>query len=143
MSCHNIGKGMNSVVKVVVELLDDKIIEVEPARRIIAACRKGVNWCDGNEYEAIDCISRVRCGKCMKVIPKGKFLFSVWDVSNKVPDRYKILDNGSIALASDALCESCFDEVINQHCGDETAAEKEREYIMSTQSKEHYLSDGK
>ena len=32
---------------------DERKIEIEPAKEIIEACKKGVNWCDGNEYEAI------------------------------------------------------------------------------------------
>lgn len=49
MSCHSIGRGMNSVVKVVISLVDERKIEIEPAKEIIEACKKGVNWCDGNQ----------------------------------------------------------------------------------------------
>lgn len=42
MSCHNIGMGLNSVVDLVVDLMDDKEISVKAARAIIAKCRRGV-----------------------------------------------------------------------------------------------------
>lgn len=58
MSCHHIGKGMNAVVSEVINLLNDNEINLEAARKIIAVCRKGVHWCDGNKDEAISCISR-------------------------------------------------------------------------------------
>ena len=142
MSCHDIGRGMNSVVKVVIELFDSGKMELEATREIIAACRKGVNWCDGNEYEAIACIRRCRCGKCLRKVPKDEYLFSVWDVSREVPNRYRILDGGEIKIASDGLCESCFDEVMNAHCQDVDAGQRERKYIMSTEPQENYLSEG-
>ena len=142
MSCHDIGRGMNSVVKVVIDLFDEGKMEVSTAREIIVACRNGVNWCDGNEDEAIVCIRRCRCGKCLKKVPKGAYLFSVWDVSNDVPNRYRILDGGETKIASDGLCESCFDEVINTHCKDESAGKREREYIIADCREDEYLSEG-
>lgn len=142
MSCHDIGRGMNSVVNVVVDLYDKKKIEKEVAKTLIMACRKGVHWCDGNEYEATESIRRCRCGKCLEVVPEGNYLFSVWDVSNEVPDKYKILDDKSTMLASDGLCEKCFDEVINAYCQDSTAGAREREYILLHEDENNYLSEG-
>jgi len=142
MSCHNIGRGMDSVVKVVIALFDNGKMEVEVAKEIIAACRKGVNWCDGNEYEAIASIRRCRCGKCLRKVPKDACLFSVWDVSGEVPNRYRILDGGEIKIASDGLCKNCFDEVLNAHCQDVGAGQRERRYIMSKEPVENYLSEG-
>lgn len=142
MSCHDIGRGMNSVVEIVIKLFDEGKIEKDVARTIIAACRKGVYWCDGNQEEAIQSIRRCRCGKCLEIIEKGKYLFSVWDVSNDVPNRYNILDKGDPILASDGLCEKCFNEVINKHCNDDNAGKREQAYIISEQDKEYYLSEG-
>ena len=48
MSCHNIGRGMNYVVKNVIKMYDTGELTLEAARKIIAAARRGVNWCDGN-----------------------------------------------------------------------------------------------
>ena len=69
-------------------------------------------------------------------------MFSVWDVSQEVPNRYQILDGSEIKIASDGLCEGCFDEVLNAHCQDIEAGKRERKYIMSEESQESYLSEG-
>lgn len=58
MSCHNIGRGMDSVVVQVIKLLEENEISKEAARKIIIACRNEVYWCDGNEYEAVESINR-------------------------------------------------------------------------------------
>lgn len=143
MSCHDIGRGMNSVVDKVIVLLDDGYVSLEAARAIIAACRKGVYWCDGNEYEAVASIRRCRCGKCLKVIKEGKPLFSVWDLPYDFPDVGHILDKGEIVYATDGFCETCFDEVLADHCGDADAGPKMRKYIMEHCGERSYLSDGR
>lgn len=140
MSCHDIGRGMNSVVKVVVELYDDGKIDKKAAMKIIRACKDGVNWCDGNDGEAIDYIRRCRCGKCFKMIPKGEKLYSVWDVSNEVPDKYKIDDRFELAL--DGLCQDCFDIVLNEYCQDNNAGERERNYIEKDEDPKYFTSTG-
>ena len=75
MSCHDIGRGMNTVVRTTITLFDEGKITLESARAIIVSCRKGVHWCDGNEGEAISYISECICGKCMKKAEKGEKLF--------------------------------------------------------------------
>ena len=74
MSCHDIGRGLNSVVGVVITLYDEGKLDIETARTIIVACRKGVHWCDGNEDEAVMRLRTCRCGKCLKVVKKGEEL---------------------------------------------------------------------
>ena len=131
---------MNSVVKVTIELYDAGKIDRESAIKVIHACAKGVNWCDGNEYEATDYIRRCRCGRCLKMVPEGEKLYSVWAVSNDVPRAYRIDDD--FELASDGLCEECFDIVLNQRCDDQSAGERERKYIESKNDPKRYLSTG-
>ncbi len=140
MSCHDIGRGLNSVVKKIIELLENNNISKEAAKEIIIACRKGVHWCDGNEEEAIECIRRCYCGNCMERIEAGKPLYSVYDVSWDMPDRYNIKKNFN--LATDGLCEDCFIKIINQHCSDEKAAEKEIVYIKEKCTEDEYISEG-
>ena len=140
MSCHDIGRGMNSVVKVTIELYDAGKINRESTIKVIRACANGVNWCDGNRDEATDYIRRCRCGRCLKMVPEGEKLYSVWDVSHDVPRRYDIDDD--FGLASDGLCEECFDLVLNQHCGDQSAGERERKYIEEQNDPRQYLSTG-
>lgn len=65
MSCHSIGRGMASVAKVVLNEYDSGHIPYESAFRLLMACRDGVNWCDGNEYEATSDFED-RCGLCLR-----------------------------------------------------------------------------
>ena len=142
MSCHDIGRGMNSVAKVVIGLYDENKFDRNTARILLAACRNGVHWCDGNEDEAIASLRGCRCGKCLSVIKQGDKMFSVWDVSDDVPRRYQVLDSVIPALASDRLCESCFDEVMDDHCGIAGAGEREKKYIIEQYAEESYTSKG-
>ena len=139
MSCHNIGRGLNSVVRTTISLMDQGIISKDAAKTIVNSCFRGVNWCDGNPYEAVDYINRCMCGRCMKLVPEGEKLYSVYDVSSKVPNRYDIDEN----LASDGLCEECFDTVLSEHCKDESAGERERRYIEEHEEPDRYTSTGK
>lgn len=82
ISCHDIGRGMNEVVKITIELYDAKAIDINTAKKIIASCAAAGNWCDGNEYEATAYICRCKCGKCFKMIPRDEKMYSVWNVSN-------------------------------------------------------------
>lgn len=144
MSCHSIGHGMNSVVKKVLELYDSGEVGMDQTRTLIAACRKGVNYCDGNEYEATECMDSCRCGRCLKTFVKGERFFSLYDVSDEISRRQmrEIVNNNNSPLATDSLCEECFDDVINTFCNDETAGEREREYIVRHWSEDHYTSEG-
>lgn len=130
------------MVDLVVGLMDDGDISVKAARAIIAKCRKGVYWCDGNESEAIACIRRCRCGKCLEFIEEGKPLFSIWDLPYGFPDADTILDQEKMEYATDGFCESCFDEVLAAHCDDESIGPKMRKYIMEHCDERSYLSDG-
>ena len=143
MSCHDIGRGLNTVTKKVIELYDLGCYSTETARDLIATARNGVHWCDGNEYEAVACIRRCRCGRCLKKMKPGEYLFSVWDVPYSVPKSEEIIDCEHIEdekpLASDGLCEECFDIILGKHCNDLTAGERERKYIMEHCDEDEYL----
>lgn len=138
MSCHDIGRGMNSVVRTTITLMDEGKVSKSAARVIVNSCAKGVNWCDGNQDEATEYIRRCLCGRCMKKVPKGEKLYSVWDVSMDVPNRYDVDKD----LASDGLCEECFDLVLNSHCQDDEAGPRERAQIESHSKEEDYTSTG-
>ncbi len=40
MSDHNIGRGLNAVVKTVIELYDATALDIDSAKKIIASCGK-------------------------------------------------------------------------------------------------------
>ena len=44
MSCHNIGRGLNSVTEVVMELFFTGEISEEAMKKLVTACRKGVHF---------------------------------------------------------------------------------------------------
>ncbi len=96
MSCHDIGRGMNFVAKLISEMYDTGEISRETAVKIFRRLQKGVHWCDGNEYEAIACISN-RCGICLKELEEGEVLY---------PPHFEIKEE-HLEAATDYLCEEC------------------------------------
>lgn len=141
MSCHDIGRGMNNVVRVTMRLMDEGKISKEAAKVIVQCCAKSVYWCDGNEYEATDYIRRCICGKCMTLVPKGEKLYSIWRIKDpfkRVPAIARQFD-----LATGSLCEACFDSIFNKYYGDDTAGERERQFIEAhSNNSDEYLSTG-
>ena len=129
---------MNSVVRTVVSLMDEKKISKDAAKTIIRCCANSVNWCDGNSSEATDYVRRCMCGRCMKRVPAGEKLYSVYQVSDAVKNRYHLDDH----LGSDGLCEECFDIVLAEHCKDAATGERERKYIEEQYDSEDYISTG-
>ncbi len=138
MSCHDIGRGMNSVVRTTITLLDKDEISIEAAKEILWSCAKGVNWCDGNRYEAVDYIQGCRCGRCLKKLPKGEKLYSVDSVSIPFTNGNKLWNY----TITGRLCPNCFDDVLNGYCKDENTGERERHYIEDNCDEEYYLSAG-
>ena len=126
MSCHDIGRGLNSVVKVVMKLYDLNKISFEAAKKIIIACKNGVGWCDGNEYEAIDYIVNCRCGRCLKMVPKGQKLYDIINTSSEI-DGWDIIKK--MDLISYCLCDECFDQVFAEYFGDPSIAQSEKNHI--------------
>ena len=53
MSCHDIGRGLNEVVRMTISLYNSKRIGLKEAKSVIATCAEAVNWCDGNSYEKL------------------------------------------------------------------------------------------
>lgn len=139
MSCHDIGRGMNEVVRMTVSEFDRGEISAGAARRIIATCGVAVHWCDGNEGEALAYIRRCRCGKCLKLIPKGEKLLSLWELPYNYHDVVT-----KARLAADGICEKCFDEIMPGFCMGDDDAESLKAEIKNRYEDypENYLSDG-
>lgn len=117
MSCHSIGHGMNSVVSVIMREYLQGDISLEPARRLIVACRHGIDWCDGNEYEAVECIHD-RCGSCLEKKASGELidLYSLdYEARHKQAKIYEYVDR---EVANHCLCASCFDRIANEVYGE-------------------------
>ena len=113
MSCHDIGHGLNSVTKVVLELFEEGKIDKESTSRLLAACRRGVNWCDGNEGEAIEeAIDLGYCGLCLE---KSDELSNIYDNDLGYPEMYKVFDKYDKTAAHFFLCPECKEKVINEY----------------------------
>lgn len=116
MSCHDIGRGLNTVSMVVIDLYDHGEISVEAARKLLHQCRKGVHWCDGNEYEAVACCYENRCGYCLKKLEPGtplldlfsviRFLYDLQDIAEYNKSRI-IIDCVEKKAGYDFFCEDC------------------------------------
>ncbi len=140
MSCHDIGRGMNEVVRMTISLLDKGEIEMEPAKKIIATCRAAVNWWDGNEEEASLYISNCRCGKCMKIIPIGEKLLSLYSFDDIIGLQYR--DYRTEHIVSDKVCEQCFDELVTKYSDDVTSAKEATDKRLEGMNSKEYISEG-
>ena len=87
---------MNFVAILIKEMYDAGEIPRETAVKIFRRLQGGVHWCDGNEYEAIECISN-RCGICLKELEKGEILYPP----------YLNVKEEHLEAATDYLCEEC------------------------------------
>ena len=137
MSCHDIGRGMNTVVYKTMGLYQSGKIEKQAAKEIIEKCRKGVNWCDGNEYEAIDCIEGRVCGYCMNIVNKNEKMYRLydalyWDTIKKI--EAKISDEKLITFS---YCKECFKNLLSMQYDDDKCKEiiekmdKEENFVLS------------
>ena len=113
MSCHDIGRGMASVAKVIINLYESNQIDKGAAVRLIHACRKGVLWCDGNEGEAMDPV--VEAGYCGLCFEKKENLSSVYDNDIGYPGMYDVFDDYDDTAAHDFLCPECKQHIISEY----------------------------
>ena len=137
MSCHDIGRGLSSVVKVILKKLDSGEISADTARDLLHACRMGVYWCDGNEYEAMIQMHQMRCGYCLKKLSEGDTIYDLNDVSNSFKtehnDEIKAID----AMAADYfLCRECFEKLFDSIAPG--AGEEQRRYIEEKCSEDRW-----
>lgn len=66
MSCHNIGRGVDSIMEKVLEMYDDGKISKEAALEMVKTFPEAVHCCDGNEYEAQETLTETHCAACLK-----------------------------------------------------------------------------
>lgn len=103
MSCHDIGRGLNEVTRVVLKEYDEGRIPYEPTFRILKQCKKSVHWCDGNEGEAVVCMYD-RCSRCFK---KEIPLFEMrWIYNNR--ELIDLMDEKALGWH---LCQGCIDKL--------------------------------
>lgn len=131
MSCHDIGRGLNSVVRRTARLLDEGRIDQEAAGEIFLACRKAVHWCDGNEGEATDVVQPCMCGRCLRIVAAGEGLYDLWDAQGMTWKKLR-----DTALVTDRLCTECFDKVIAEINPEEGMPEEQRRMIEELNAEE-------
>ena len=130
MSCHDIGRGMNSVTRVVIKMFDNGELSREAALKLLMALKLGVHWCDGNEYEAVASILDCRCGKCLKKIEEDENFYDIYECSPLVAERpMGILDNYNENYAGYFFCKDCFDNIIKAITNGKITGEVARKYI--------------
>lgn len=111
MSCHNIGRGVNTIVKSVLELYDKKEISFKAAKKLIIKSRDAVNWCDGNYNEALECMEaseNIRCSCCLEKKNKEDLL-NVYDLPEELYEKYGFLENEGYGdkIVSRFVCRDC------------------------------------
>lgn len=141
MSCHDVGRALDSVAKVIMASYDAGEISKETTRKLLMACRKGVYWCDGNELEAVACVENRYCGSCLKKMKTGEPLYSVWSISFELDGKYHFRDLDGEELVSDRLCTECFDKIVFDKTGDTDLGAKERKRIEEHCSEDEWKAE--
>ena len=142
MSCHDIGRGMNDVVRHVISLYDSDRIGLEETKTIIATCAGAVNWCDGNEAEALDYIEGCRCGKCLRMVPKDDKLYDLDQLYNVL--NYEQFMAKHQTIFGLRVCSECFDSIIDAEDKIPASGAELRKSIEERRSNtpEYFLSTG-
>lgn len=113
MSCHDIGHGLNTVSIKVLELYDEGKIDFTIAKDLLCTIEKGVHWCDGNEYEAVECLEDCRCGRCLV---ETDDLHSIQEETTvEWNEVFKILGNKEDRIFLDGVCEKCLKEICEKY----------------------------
>lgn len=130
MSCHDIGRALNSVQEKILELYEAKKLDKEITRELLLVSTKAVWWCDGNEYEATKTFDLSYCGNCLEQGAEGDYLYSLWeaDVKQDFSARYKFLSafEKKHRLVGSYLCEKCFEKALKELGFNEEEIEKEK-----------------
>lgn len=141
MSCHDVGRALDSVAEVIMKSYDRGEISKEMTRKLLMACRKGVYWCDGNELEAVACVENHYCGACLKKMHTGEPLYSVWDISFALDGKYHFREMDGEELVADRLCTDCFDKILSEKSGDPELGPKERNRIQEKCSEDDWRAE--
>ncbi|MCD7844616.1 MAG: hypothetical protein LUG57_01930 [Oscillospiraceae bacterium] len=118
MSCHDIGHGMNNVVKKVLELMDAGEISADAAKTLAYTAIGSVHFCDGNEYEASECFAEQgRCSCCLEIKPT---VFAFEDCPDLYRDKINAMETvrwrrprdwDDYEILGDTICPECLERV--------------------------------
>lgn len=115
MSCHSIGHGVNTIVECILELYDKKELSFKVAKELIIKSRNAINWCDGNYYEALECMESeigIRCGCCLEE-KKEEDVLNVYDLPKDLLEEYRFLEKEGYGdkIVSCFVCKKCADKM--------------------------------
>lgn len=118
MSCHENGRGMASLARVLLDLYDQGCEDLETAKKLLQATINGVNWCDGNYYEAEESLAG-RCAVCLKKTdsPETELVFGnrysakISGVSDAEEDEFVSELYCSRKILTDILCKECYEQL--------------------------------
>jgi hypothetical protein len=118
MSCHDIGRGMAAVGRVVLDLYDEGCYDLETAKKLLQATINGVNWCDGNYYEAEESLAG-RCSVCLKKSnsPETELVFGnrysakISGVSDAEENEFVSKLYCDRKILTDILCRDCYEQL--------------------------------
>ena len=113
MSCHDIGRGLNSVTKTVIEQYKAGNLNKDAFGAILCSCRKGVNWCDGNEDEAMEAL--VDAGICGLCLEETHEVSNIYDNDLDYKHRYEVFDAYYDTAAHVFVCASCRKKILEQY----------------------------
>lgn len=126
MSCHDIGHGMNNVISHIMKLYREGQFDRPTARKLITVARESIRYCDGNEYEAIECLDNT-CGCCLRDGKSGEHFYRIYSthslrdeitwgfLNHKIKGNSKMPAEDEFQTATPTLCADCFDRIFEHH----------------------------
>lgn len=126
MSCHDIGRGLNTVSKEIIDLYNKGKITIKVAKTLLKTAKVAVNYCDGNEFEAIACLfENDICSACLDECCELYDLSDVIDYNSKT---YEKIENNPYYVSS-VMCEECAKKFLVKQLGAEEAEKKLEELL--------------
>lgn len=120
MSCHDIGHALNSVVEEIIDLNFEGEIDNESTKRLIHTAKEAVNYCDGNEYEAIECLEDYKiCSACLEQYD------CLYDLSNEIDydsEIYEEIEKNTYYIST-IMCEECIEKLLLEKLQEKEAKE--------------------
>ena len=112
MSCHDIGRGLNSVTQEIINQYNLGKFDKDTFRILLNKCRKGVHWCDGNEDEAVIALEENKiCGFCLE---KVENISNIYDNNLEYPQCYDVFDKYDKTAAHFMVCDKCKEKIIKE-----------------------------
>lgn len=113
MSCHEIGNGLNDIVKHVLNIYDNGNLRKEIAKSIIAECVDITKKYDGNSDECLICFKEQnRCSCCLNKVREIE-LYSYNNIPNVAESvmQKEWLGEDAVGLT---VCRSCLSNIFDK-----------------------------